>query len=442
MRFGDVLPNKGDLMCRHHITVVLFILATALTAGAGAARATYSIVACDAKTRECGVAVQTNNLAVGASVPYAQAGVGALVSQFETNPHYGPLGLGLLAQGVSPEETLKRLLAEDDNFDGEGPEARQVGLVSVDGRAANFTGDDAQRSDWAGTRSGAGYSIQGNGLVGANVAVAMEKAFLNMRGSLAERLMAALIAGDLAGGQRTGREFAALLVKTPDGWPIDIDLRVDHSSDPVGELKELFDMQMGRQQVIQANVLVRKGQFEEAKAALLQAVARGSGWSRVWLRGAKVAIEIEEPTLALQYLSVAFSQNPAWIKSEIGDGDFADLGANPQFHRWISPEQEQQVLADYERVRQAQDVAIDRRIEVSKMLLEIGRADQALNVLDTTPESAAESTDLGLLRSAAYAAKGNYSKAIEQCKSILQKTPNQERVRQRIARFEEEAAVR
>jgi uncharacterized Ntn-hydrolase superfamily protein len=427
-------------MCRHQIAVVLFVLATALTPGA--ARATYSIVACDAKTRECGVAVQTNNLAVGASVPYAQAGVGALVSQFETNPHYGPRGLVLLAQGLSPDETLKRLLAEDGNFDGEGPEARQVGMVTVDGRAANFTGDDAQRSDWAGARSGTGYSIQGNGLVGSSVAVAMEKAFLDTRGSLAERLMAALIAGDLAGGQRTGRESAALLVKTPDGWPIDIDLRVDHSSDPVGELKELFDMQMARQQVIQANVLARKGRLEEAKATLLQAVARGSSWSRVWLRGAKVAIEIEEPTLALQYLSVAFSQNPAWIKSEMGDGGFADLGANPQFHRWISPEQEQKVLADYERMRQAQDATIDRRIELSKMLLEIGRADQALNILDTTPKSAAESNDLVLLRSAAYAAEGKYSKAIDQCKSILQKTPNQERVRRRIARFEEEATVR
>lgn len=428
-------------MSRPQIAVVLFVLATALTAGAGTTRATYSIVACDAKTRECGVAVQTNNLAVGASVPYAQAGVGALVSQFETNPHYGPRGLALLAQGMSPEETLKRLLLEDGNFDGDGPEARQVGLVSVDGRAVNFTGDVAQRSDWAGARSGAGYSVQGNGLASSNVALAMEKTFLDARGSLAERLMAALIAGDLAGGQKTGRESAALLVKTPDGWPIDIDLRVDHSSDPVGELKVLLGMQMARQQVIQANILARKGQFEEAKTALLQGVARGSSWSRIWLRGAKVAIEIEEPTLALQYLSVAFLQNPAWIMSEIGAGGFADLGANPQFHRWISPEQEQKALAEYERIRQTQDATVDRRIEVSEMLLEVGRADQALDILDATPQSAAASTDLGLLRSAAYAARGDYSKAIEQCKSILEKTPNQERVRRRIARFEQ-ATVR
>jgi uncharacterized Ntn-hydrolase superfamily protein len=85
---------------------------------ASSVRATYSIIACDAKTRACGVAVQTNNLAVGASVPYAQAGVGALVSQFETNPNYGPRGLALLAEGKAPEEVLKQLLADDGNFEG------------------------------------------------------------------------------------------------------------------------------------------------------------------------------------------------------------------------------------------------------------------------------------------------------------------------------------
>src|SRR5580700_12078627 len=105
-----------------------------LLAGADCAQATYSIVACDAQTRECGVAVETNNLAVGASVPYAQAGVGAVASQFETNPHYGPRGMALLAQRMSPAEVMKKILAEDGNFDGQGIQARQVGIVSIDGR--------------------------------------------------------------------------------------------------------------------------------------------------------------------------------------------------------------------------------------------------------------------------------------------------------------------
>src|SRR5580704_2252593 len=190
-----------------------------LFTGAESARATYSIAACDAKTRECGVAVQTNNLAVGASVPYAQAGVGAVASQFETNPHYGPRGLALLAQGMSPAEVMKKILVEDGNFDGQGIAARQVGIVSIDGRTATYTGDEAAGAEWAGARSGAGYGIQGNGLAGPQVVEEMEQTFLKSEGSLAERLMAALVAGDLAGGQRTGRESAALLVRTPDGWP-------------------------------------------------------------------------------------------------------------------------------------------------------------------------------------------------------------------------------
>ncbi len=188
--------SKRRIARRSIVSVSVFLLA------AGTAQATYSIAACDAKTRECGVAVQTNNLAVGASVPYAQAGVGAVVSQFETNPHYGPRGLALLAQGISPEEALKKLLAEDGNFDGEGPEARQVALVSVDGRTAAYAGDEAQRAAWFGVRSGPGFTIQGNGLVSAKVTDAMEQAFQATQGALAERLMAALLAGDLAGGQR------------------------------------------------------------------------------------------------------------------------------------------------------------------------------------------------------------------------------------------------
>jgi uncharacterized Ntn-hydrolase superfamily protein len=420
---------------------VLFGLAAVLLAGADSTHATYSIVACDAKTRECGVAVETNNLAVGSSVPYAQAGVGALVSQFETNPHYGPRGLALLAEGTSPEATLKRLLAEDGNFDGEGPQARQVALVSVDGRAANYTGEEAQRAEWAGARSGLGYSVEGNGLVGPNVLEGMEWAFLTTKGTLAERLMAALTAGDLAGGQKTGRESAALLVKTADGWPIDIDLRVDDSSDPVGALRKLFDMQFARQEVIRASQIARKGQLEEAKSLLIGAVARASTWSRIWIRAARVAESVEEPTLALQYITVAFSENSAWAQAEIGEGNFAELGASLQFHRWVSAEQEQNAVAAYEQLRQANDAEPEKGVRVSRRLLEIGHPKEALIVLNDIPQRSEESVDLRLLRGTAYAAIGDYPDAMEQCQMALKKEPNDSRVRLRMARLEQQAAA-
>jgi uncharacterized Ntn-hydrolase superfamily protein len=408
-------------------------------AAAERAQATYSIVACDAKTRECGAAVQTNNLAVGASVPYAQAGVGAVASQFETNPHYGPRGLALLAQGIAPTDAMRKILEEDGNFDGEGIESRQVGIVSVDGRGANYTGEEAARADWAGARSGVSYSIQGNGLVGPNVVEAMERAFLKTEGSLAERLMAALTAGDLAGGQKTGRESAALLVKTVDGFPMDIDLRVDDSNDPVGALRKLLDMQSARQQVIQASLAARAGRMDQARALLIGAIARGHDWTRVWIRGARVAENIEEPRLALQYIDAAFTQNPAWADAEIGEGNYAEIGASPEFHRWVSAEKERNAVAAYEQLRVSKDTTLERRVSVGRILLEAGRADEAIFILNERTHGAEESIELRLLRSTAYAAVKDYVNAMAQCDAALKSEPNNLRVRMRMAELQREA---
>jgi lipopolysaccharide biosynthesis regulator YciM len=126
---------------------------------------------------------------------------------------------------------------------------------------------------------------------------------------------------------------------------MDIDLRVDHSNDPVRELRALFDMQRARQEVIDANAAARKGEFDRARALLIAAVARASGWPRVWIRAARVAESIEEPTLALQYVNVAFTQNPAWVDAEIGEGNFAQLGASAEFHHWVSPAKEKNAVA-------------------------------------------------------------------------------------------------
>jgi uncharacterized Ntn-hydrolase superfamily protein len=340
-------------------------------------RATYSIIACEAKTQQCGVAVQTNNLAVGASVPYAQAGVGAIASQFETNPAHGPRGLALMKDGRSPEQALRQLLDEDGQFEGQGSEARQVALVSIDGRTAVHTGEEALHSPWAGSRSGKGYSIQGNGLAGAEVVEAMERGFLDTRGPLAERLMAALIAGDRAGGQSSGRESAALLVKTPDGWPIDIDLRVDHSADPVADLRRLLDQQSARAQVARAQSMARKGHPVEAKVLLIGAVALAPTWPRVWIRAARVALDIGQYDLALQYLNVAFAQNPAWVQTEIGQGSFAALGAEPLFHRWIDAGQQERVANDYQQVSANRLASTQDRISIARRLLEVGRPQDA-----------------------------------------------------------------
>jgi uncharacterized Ntn-hydrolase superfamily protein len=278
------------------------LIAAVLMFSAGQAAATFSIVACD-RDGNCGVAVATNNLAVGASVPYAQARVGALVSQFETNPSYGPKGLALLAAGVTPEQALQRLLDGDGNFDGGSIAERQVGMVGFGGRSATYTGADAQASPWAGALSGDGYAVQGNGLAGAQVLNAMQRTFAATAGTLAERLMAALEAGESAGGQSSGRMSAALLVRTVDGDWQDIDLRVDASAQPVPDLRALMERHYALQAIARAEHQARKGRKEDARRSMNEALCRSQGWDRIGRRAARLAASIGDPALSAADLS-------------------------------------------------------------------------------------------------------------------------------------------
>jgi uncharacterized Ntn-hydrolase superfamily protein len=419
------------LLCK-----LAFCVLAALFAG-NSVNATYSIAACDAKTRACGVAVQTNNLAVGASVPFAKSGVGAVASQFETNPHYGPRALELLAQGKSPEQVMKILLQEDGNFEGQGPEARQVGIVSIDGRTFVHSGEEVLEAMWAGSRSGPGYTIQGNGLAGPEVLAAMEKAFLKTQGSLGERLMRALVAGDAAGGQKTGRESAALLVRTEDGWPIDIDLRVDHSGNPVADLQALFNMQSARQQMGQARRAAQQGRNEYAKALMIQAVAQASEWSRIWLQGARVAYQLGEDTLALQYLSVAFAQNSAWMAEELGHGRYPALGGNPAFHRWISPAQQQDLVEESRKLAGCDDSSVQERLRTAARLLEGENPKEAISTLDACSEKLQRNGRAQELFAEAYAIEGDREKALALRLAALKLNPTDARLLALRARLEQ-----
>ena len=201
---------------------------------------TFSIVGFDAETGELGIAVASKFLAVGAVVPWARAGAGAVATQSYANTSYGPRGLDLMASGLSAEEALQRLIAGDEQRD-----LRQVGLVDARGGSATFTGQGCHA--WAGGRTGPGYAAQGNILTGPEVVDAMADAFERTRGSLAERLLAALAAGDAAGGDRRGRQSAALLVVREGGgyggWNDRLlDLRVDDHPQPVQELARLYDI--------------------------------------------------------------------------------------------------------------------------------------------------------------------------------------------------------
>lgn len=201
---------------------------------------TFSIVARDTQAGELGIAVQSKFLAVGAVVPWARAGVGAIATQSWANTSYGPHGLELLADGLSPEEVLAQLLSAD-----EGRTSRQVGIVGINGSPVTYTGD--QCFPWAGGRVGADYACQGNILMGEDTVLAMAHTFEQTGGHLCDRLLAALAAGQAAGGDSRGQQSAALLVVRERGGyggfnDRFIDLRVDDHPQPIEELQRILQL--------------------------------------------------------------------------------------------------------------------------------------------------------------------------------------------------------
>jgi uncharacterized Ntn-hydrolase superfamily protein len=201
---------------------------------------TFSIVAADPETEEVGVGVQSKFLAVGALVSWARAGVGAVATQAFADVTFGPLGLDAMAEGLTPQEALDRLMAGD-----EGRESRQVGLVDATGRSASFTGSEC--FEHASSVTGEGFACQGNIMATDRVVPAMAEAFRGAAGPLPERIMEALRAAQREGGDRRGQESAALLVAKPGGGyggthDRYIDLRVDHHEAPIEELARLLEL--------------------------------------------------------------------------------------------------------------------------------------------------------------------------------------------------------
>lgn len=329
------MTKTSLFMCLRHIyCTFLTILSTALFSNF--VHATFSIVACDNDTRTCAAAVATNNLAVGGSVIYAKAGVGAVVTQYETNPYFGPKGLELLAQGKSSSQVISLLLDNDNNFDGTSAKDRQVAVVDLKSEAAVHTGENARNSKWAGSINGTYYTIQGNGLANRKVLLEMQKAFLNSNGDLAERLVAALIAGQNSGGQVTGSMSAALLVSTTSGFPHDIDLRVDASKTSIQDLQQLLNFQYARQMMIDARIFAREGELEKTWKLVDKALVRGAGWDRMWRRAAHLAIFAKDERRAIFYLDMFKVLNPQWFALEIEHERYINLKDNPCFAVWTN----------------------------------------------------------------------------------------------------------
>ena len=194
---------------------------------------TWSIIARDA-SGAFGVAIATRFFAVGSLCPHAQSGVGALSTQALMNPHYGPQGLAMLRDGVAAPEVVQRLIAPD-----EGREQRQVHVIDSAGRIGQHTG--RQCVDWCGAVSGDGYSVAGNMLANDRVVRETARAFeQSRRPPFPERLLQALEAGEAAGGDKRGKQSAALLIYSTEEYP-ELSLRVDDHAEPLTELRRLYD---------------------------------------------------------------------------------------------------------------------------------------------------------------------------------------------------------
>jgi uncharacterized Ntn-hydrolase superfamily protein len=293
-----------------------------------ARRGTFSIVAADLAAGEVGCAVQSKYFSVGSVVPWVRAGVGAVATQAAGVAAYGPQALAELERGAAPEEALQRVLEGDD-----GRERRQLGIVTAEGEAAAFTG--AECLAWAGHRIGAGYAVQGNILAGEGVVVAMERAFEETVGPLVHRLVAALEAGQEAGGDSRGQQSAAVVVErvgaaeqTSEGIDRICDLRVEDHSAPIDELRRLVGIWTGWDAMRSANVHYERGAYGEAADAVVTA-AEAPGADSVLLYNLACYESLAgRREASLDHLRRAIAVDRSYRELAAGDADFDPIRAD------------------------------------------------------------------------------------------------------------------
>ncbi len=320
-------------ICVLIISIILFQSPSYTQTSGDNAIATFSIVARDSVTGELGVAVASRFFAVGAVVPWAKAGVGAVATQSFANTTFGWRGLELLEKGATPEQVVEILIRNDDN-----PKRRQFGIVSADGKSATYTGTDCL--PWAGGRNGKDYAIQGNILTGENVVTAMEETFLKTKGTLADKLYAALLEGDKQGGDARGKQSAALLVvkeKAGYGGYTDraIDIRVDDHAEPFVELGRLLDFAQMNYSWNEAWTLFTQKKFKEALPFMERAGKIAPENPEVLYDLAVIRLAAGKTDDALNALEKALTLNPKLKKQASGDNDLKELHKNQKFKSLI-----------------------------------------------------------------------------------------------------------
>ncbi len=294
---------------------------------------TYSIVARDPATGELGVAVPSHWFSVGSTVPWAEAGVGAVATQSFTDPAYGALGLALMRAGKPAPEALKALLAADPDR-----EVRQVAMVDAQGRAAAFTG--AKCIQAAGDTVGEGFTVEANLMDRPAVWPAMARAFREAKGDLADRMLAALRAAQAEGGDIRGRQSAALIVVkgAASGQPWNdriFDLRVEDSPDPLAELGRLVQLRRAYILMDRGDGFVTAGRWDEAKAAYGAAAKLAPGiWEMPFWEAVALASGGRREE-ALPLFKRVFAAEPFWRRLVPRLADVGQLPKDPDLLRAI-----------------------------------------------------------------------------------------------------------
>lgn len=288
---------------------IFLLLFAALSLGAADVN-TFSIVGYDSVNGDWGVVVASKYFSVGAVVPWAEAGVGAIATQANVNVGYGPRGLELLRQGLSAKDVLAKLLAEDQFPPTDG---RQVAIIDGKGNIAAYTGKNAPH--WAGDQQGKNWSAQGNILVGPQVPEAMGRAFEATQGELAEKLFAALKAGDEAGGDSRGKQSASMLVvREGGGRNINNDryiyINVDDNAQPIPELRRLLDLNLGLLYQGKIGQLRVAGKDQEARAAAAK-VAQYMPSANAYVTLGAMDYALGDKSAALGDFRKAVSMDPA-----------------------------------------------------------------------------------------------------------------------------------
>lgn len=300
-------------------------------------KATFSIVAADPSTGQVGVGVQSKYFAVGAVVPWARAGVGAVATQARGLARYGPAILDAMAHGLRPAEALTAELASDPL----APE-RQIGVVAADGATASHTG--ANCMPWAGAVSGPCFSVQGNILTAEHVVQEMAQAFTESTGPLAERLLSSLEAGQTAGGDRRGQQSAALLVEQQsyrdigiEGIDCLVDLRVDDHPEPIRELRRLLRLWQIEEANEQGLLRYNKRDYAAAVDIMAAANTKFPGTARILYNLACFESLLGHPDESLRHLKEAIAQDATFREAAQRETDFDPVRSTPAFLAMTQP---------------------------------------------------------------------------------------------------------